>query len=106
MAPTISFSQDHLLLVIYNLLNAVKKLHQANVIHRDLKPANVLIKEDCSIKICDFGISRSLPESLIGQGSGNSKRVRDSIAKKGLTESMSEFELKNMISGKCMKNRK
>jgi serine/threonine protein kinase len=38
----------------------VKYLHSANVIHRDLKPANVLVNEDCSVKICDFGLARSI----------------------------------------------
>jgi len=42
------------------LLCAVKYLHSANVIHRDLKPANVLVNEDCSVKICDFGLARSI----------------------------------------------
>jgi mitogen-activated protein kinase 1/3 len=46
--------------VVYNLLCAVKYLHTANVIHRDLKPANVLVNEDCSVKICDFGLARSI----------------------------------------------
>jgi len=41
-------------------LCAVKYLHSANVIHRDLKPANVLVNEDCSVKICDFGLARSI----------------------------------------------
>lgn len=31
--------------------------------------------------ICDFGLSRTLPESCIGKGSGNTKRMRDSIIK-------------------------
>ena len=46
--------------MVYNLLCAVKYLHSANVIHRDLKPANVLVNEDCSVKICDFGLARSI----------------------------------------------
>ena len=30
--------------------------------HRDLKPGNILLNSDCSIKICDFGLARSLSE--------------------------------------------
>jgi len=50
----------HISTVVYNLLAAVKYLHSANVLHRDLKPANVLVNEDCSVKICDFGLERSI----------------------------------------------
>ena len=50
----------HIQLVVYNLLCAVKYLHTANVLHRDLKPANILVNEDCSVKICDFGLARSI----------------------------------------------
>lgn len=28
--------------------------------HRDLKPANVLVNEDCTVKLCDFGLARSI----------------------------------------------
>ena len=30
------------------------------MLHRDLKPANVLVNEDCSIKLCDYGLARSI----------------------------------------------
>lgn len=39
---------------------AVKYLHDSNVLHRDLKPANVLVNEDCTVKLCDFGLARSI----------------------------------------------
>jgi len=42
------------------LLCAVKYLHESNVLHRDLKPANVLVNEDCTVKLCDFGLARSI----------------------------------------------
>lgn len=42
------------------MLVAVRYLHSANVLHRDLKPANVLVNEDCSVKLCDFGLARSI----------------------------------------------
>jgi len=43
---------------MFNLLHGLKYMHMSNVIHRDLKPANILINQDCSIKICDFGLAR------------------------------------------------
>lgn len=35
-------------------------LHKAQIIHRDLKPANILVNDDCTIQICDFGLARSM----------------------------------------------
>lgn len=35
-------------------------MHESKVIHRDLKPANILVNEDCSVKLCDYGLARSL----------------------------------------------
>lgn len=42
------------------MLCGLKYLHSADVLHRDLKPANVLINEDCTVKVCDFGLARSV----------------------------------------------
>lgn len=50
----------HIQTIIYNLLCAIKYLHESNVLHRDLKPANVLVNEDCTVKLCDFGLARSI----------------------------------------------
>lgn len=35
-------------------------MHSARILHRDIKPANILINEDCGVRICDFGLARSL----------------------------------------------
>ena len=59
-----SLQEDHVLTILYNLLCSLKFLHSANVIHRDIKPGNILIDNYCSIKICDFGLARTLPEEL------------------------------------------
>lgn len=49
---------------IFCFIYFFKYIHSANVIHRDLKPANILVNEDCDIKICDFGMSRT-PEQIM-----------------------------------------
>lgn len=40
-----------------DLLNGMKEIHKS-VIHRDLKPDNILISDDDSLVISDFGLSR------------------------------------------------
>ena len=50
----------HIKTITYNLLLALKFLHRSKVIHRDIKPANVLLNEDCSVKLCDYGLSRCI----------------------------------------------
>ncbi|CAB1449672.1 unnamed protein product [Pleuronectes platessa] len=55
--------------VMYQLFKGVKYLHSGNVIHRDQKPSNVLLDTDCVVKLCDFGLARSLNQ--IQEDSGN-----------------------------------
>ena len=68
--------------------------------HRDIKTSNILVDEDCNIKICDFGLSRSMPESCVGKGSGNSRRLRDSILKNKLNGPQKSDELSAVIAKK------
>lgn len=59
----IDFTENHLIKLVYNILCCLAFLHMCNVMHRDLKPANILIQANCCVRVCDFGLSRSLPDS-------------------------------------------
>lgn len=43
--------------IMKQLLSAVAEAHRHNIIHRDIKPQNVLVKDDGTVKITDFGIA-------------------------------------------------
>jgi mitogen-activated protein kinase 15 len=48
--------------IIYQLLKSLYYMHTAELIHRDVKPSNLLLNSDCHVKVCDFGLCRSLSE--------------------------------------------
>lgn len=55
-------------ILIVGYLQVVSALHylysQLRVIHRDVKPSNILINRKGEVKMCDFGISGYLVDSV------------------------------------------
>ncbi|XP_004527346.1 dual specificity mitogen-activated protein kinase kinase 6 [Ceratitis capitata] len=51
--------------IAMSVVNALQYLHaQLKVIHRDVKPSNILINRSGEVKMCDFGISGYLVDSV------------------------------------------
>ncbi|KAJ7788576.1 kinase-like domain-containing protein [Mycena olivaceomarginata] len=59
-------TDDHVQYFVYQALRALKFIHSADIIHRDLKPANLLVNANCDLKVCDFGLARSIITSSTG----------------------------------------
>ncbi len=49
--------------LVQTLARAMQAAHDKGVIHRDLKPANVLLADDGTPKISDFGLAKKLDEA-------------------------------------------
>merc|ERR1719183_1052652 len=35
-------------------------MHSGQMLHRDIKPSNILLNSECQVKVCDFGLARSV----------------------------------------------
>lgn len=51
-------SRDKWLVWMNQIASGMTYLHNEGVLHRDLKSENVLVTDDRTLKICDFGLSR------------------------------------------------
>jgi serine/threonine protein kinase len=68
-------------------------LHAHNVIHRDLKLANLLVGEDWTVKISDFGLSLDLAKEEICRGfKGNVKYSPPEILRARFDKSISVYQ--------------
>ena len=55
---------DQAVRLVLQLSQAVHAAHQQGIIHRDLKPSNILLDEDGTPKISDFGLVKLLDQLL------------------------------------------
>jgi len=50
---------DSALLIAAEIARALSIIHTAGISHRDLKPGNIMLREDGTVALIDFGISRA-----------------------------------------------
>ena len=58
---------EECLRIALQVTDALKSVHQHQLIHRDLKPGNIHLQDDGSVKLLDFGIARARDEASITQ---------------------------------------
>lgn len=46
------------------IINALEKMHEKNLIHRDINPDNIIVREDKTLKLIDFGSAREYADDV------------------------------------------
>ncbi|MCA9130502.1 MAG: serine/threonine protein kinase, partial [Planctomycetales bacterium] len=59
-----SIEQDDALDIVATMCRALEYAHAKGVVHRDIKPENILLGDDGTLKIADFGIAKIVDESV------------------------------------------
>ncbi|MEL7434583.1 MAG: protein kinase, partial [Chloroflexota bacterium] len=67
LEQTPQFSVQRALYVALDLADALTRAHRLDVLHRDIKPGNVLVADDGTPRLTDFGMARVSGEPQITQ---------------------------------------
>lgn len=71
------FPEDLFYRVIIDVCRGLHHAHVSNIVHRDVKPANMLVAEDGTVKMCDFGIAKRFEQAGAEiQGSKNTMMAK------------------------------
>ena len=76
------------------IAQGIGEAHSKNIIHRDIKPQNVIMTEDKTLKVTDFGIARAMESDTTivgGTALGSVHYISPEQARGGFTDARSDI---------------
>eukprot|EP01129_Flabellula_baltica_P011071 TRINITY_DN4770_c0_g1_i3.p1 TRINITY_DN4770_c0_g1~~TRINITY_DN4770_c0_g1_i3.p1 ORF type:complete len:401 (-),score=90.94 TRINITY_DN4770_c0_g1_i3:24-1226(-) len=75
------YSERDAVEIIKQILDAIAYMHENGIAHRDLKPENLLVADDGSIKVTDFGLSKDYSLETLQTSCGTPDYVAPEVLK-------------------------
>src|SRR5918998_3178202 len=85
--------------------SALAEAHRIGLVHRDVKPGNILVRDDGSVKITDFGIAwsaGSVPLTLTGQVIGTPQYLAPEVAEGRHAVPASDVYALGLVGYECL----
>jgi eukaryotic-like serine/threonine-protein kinase len=91
--------------VLQQTASALAEAHRVGLVHRDVKPCNILVRDDGSVKITDFGIAwsaGSVPLTRTGQVIGTPQYLSPEVAEGHHATPASDVYALGLVGYECL----
>jgi len=100
-----TFAVEEALDVAKQMAKALEAAHEQGIIHRDLKPANVIIREDGTVKVLDFGLAKAMSEETSSAVDANSPTITANYTRPGVILGTAAYMSPEQARGKPLDKR-
>ena len=95
-------STERMLELVQPLVRALVAAHAKGIVHRDLKPANIMVTEDGTVKILDFGLAKL---HATGESGEHADTKTQTLTKAGLIVGTVPYMSPEQVQGKQIDHR-